>query len=98
MSIRERIRHRVRNMRAERRQLAYELVAECRDCQTEQEAENVLGSRLDELRDNGSLRFGLLEIIAIVQLCLKIWAWMKEQGWLEDATPSTVKAAVESDD
>lgn len=85
-------------MRAERRALAYELVSECRHCQTKEEAKTVIGSTVDELRDRGSVRFGIIEIIAIVQVCLKIWAWLKEKGWLDEATPQSVREAVESDD
>lgn len=98
MLLLQRIRARLKNMREERKALAYELVAECRHCQTEEEAEMLIASRLEYLRDQGTVRFGIIEIIAIVQLCIKIWLWMKEQGWLGGATPQSVRKAVESND
>lgn len=98
MRLLQRIHLRLKNMREERKALAYELVAECRHCQTEEEVETLVGSRIEELRDRGSVRFGIIEIIAIVQLCIKIWMFMKEKGWLGEATPQSVRKAVESND
>lgn len=74
-----------------RRRLVAELVSDCRGCTTSSEVERKVASRIDEITETRNVRFGVLEILAIVKIVVAIWRFIDSMGWLEDATPDGVE-------
>lgn len=94
--LREDVTDALEGVRAERRQLAYELVAESRTCSTRREARRAMRARLRDLRDDGKLRLDPATIFAIIQLAIAVWKLFREMGWLEESTAATVAEEVET--
>lgn len=86
-----RLRTRMLAFNSARRRLIAELVSECRDCAKPSEVRRKVASRLDEITETRNVRFGVIEIMAIVQLVIAIWRFIDSMGWLEDATPDGVE-------
>lgn len=80
-----------RRYNATRRRLIAEMVSKCRDCTTRNQVKRVAANYLDEVSSSRKLRFGVVEILAIIQLVMAIWAFIKKMGWLESATPDAVE-------
>lgn len=91
--LRDRVREHMEDVRGERRRLVYELVVHCRNCETEREVSRHMAERFDRMREAGT-RFGFIEVIALIQLGIAIWKFMKEMGWLPFATPDLVAEKV----
>lgn len=88
---RQRLRRRMFALNSARRRLIAELVSECRDCTNRSEVKRKVASRIDEITETRNVRFGVIEILAIVQLVMAIWRFIDSMGWLEDATPNGVE-------
>jgi len=102
MSLREKLRQRIKERREQlaskpQRRLAYELVTECRDCAFAWQCRLKMGARLRDLEENGSTRFDPYTIILIIQLAIAVWRFVKEMGWLSEATTEAIVAEVERD-
>lgn len=82
----KRMASRVKKLSSARRQLLLELVVNCRDCEGRATARKHVAEKLDEIQASSSVRFGVIEILAIVQLAMAIWNFAKKMGWLEGAT------------
>lgn len=76
-----------------RRRLIVELACEAKCCTTRQEARLRIAASLEEVRQARQVNFGVIEIMAIIQLALAIWRFIDEMGWLE-ATPEEVEEAI----
>lgn len=85
------LRRSFRRYNTTRRRLIAEMVSKCRDCTTRNQVKRVVASHLDEVVSSKKLRFGVIEILAIIQLVMAIWAFIKKMGWLESATPDAVE-------
>jgi len=86
----KRVASRIKKLNSSRRQLLLELVVDCRDCDGRASARRRVAERLDEIQEASSVRFGVVEILAIIQLAMAIWNFAKKMGWLKGATVETL--------
>ena len=85
------LRERLIAIRPERRRIVTELVFACRDCEFPADVRARAAERLDEIAEGSGVRFGVVEVLAIIRLVIAIWRWVDDQGWLETATPKFIE-------
>ena len=85
------LRRSFRTYNGTRRRLIAEIVSKCRDCTTRNQVRKTASQLLDQAVSSRKLRFGVVEVLAIIQLIMAVWAFIKKMGWLESATPDAVE-------
>lgn len=82
----KRLASRIKKLGSARRRLLLELVVHCNECDKRSVVRNHIAEKLEEIQASSSVRFGVIEILAIVQLAMAIWNFAKKMGWLKGAT------------
>jgi len=73
------------------RRIGREIAAECRCCGSVEEVEVRARYLLDDKIAEYNTRFDILTILAIVQLCIAIWRFMREMGWLSEMSVAKIE-------
>ena len=79
------------------RKLARQFAAECRMCGSVEEVELRARQLVDDHRDEHNVRFDVLTILAIIQVCIAIWRFMREMGWLSEMSVAKIEQELGGD-